>query len=160
GGAPGGFILNEVDPYSSNVQSRNLCVIQSDLSPTYRAKNDVFEFNADFKVTPELTLTSQSAYNKDQLRSTEHFNPFNTPPGLFANDVGDPSPGGFYHPALAAGGIYCDPQLGCSSKMVGEDLSQEHAWQFSQEVRLASTFSGPLNFSAGANYMHYQTVED
>ena len=44
--------------------------------------------------------------------------------------------------------------------MVGEDLSQERAWQFSQEVRLASSFGGPLNFSAGANYMHYQTVED
>ena len=44
--------------------------------------------------------------------------------------------------------------------MVGEDLSQEHAWQFSQEVRLASSFSGPFNFSAGTNYMHYETVED
>jgi len=27
-------------------------------------------------------------------------------------------------------------------------------------VRLASNFSGPLNFSVGANYMHYQTLED
>ena len=44
--------------------------------------------------------------------------------------------------------------------MVGEDVSQEHAWQFSQEVRLASNFSGPFNFSVGGNYMHYQTVED
>ena len=44
--------------------------------------------------------------------------------------------------------------------MLGEDVSQEHAWQFSQELRLASNFSGPLNFSAGANFLHYQTVED
>ncbi len=57
-------------------------------------------------------------------------------------------------------GEYCDPQLGCSSRLVGEDLSQERAQQFSQELRLASNFSGPLNFSVGANYLHYQTVED
>ncbi len=44
--------------------------------------------------------------------------------------------------------------------MVGEDLSQERAQQFSQELRLSSHFSGPLNFSAGGNYLHYQTVED
>ncbi len=160
GGAPGGFILNDTDPYSSNVQSRNLRVIQSDLTPTYHAKNDVFEFNADFRMTPELTLTSQTAYNKDQLRSTEDFNRFNTAPGLFANDTGDPTIGFFYRPAIAPNGVYCDPQLGCSSKMVGEDLSQEHAWQFNQEARLASDFAGPLNFSVGANYMHYETLED
>jgi len=50
--------------------------------------------------------------------------------------------------------------LGCSSRLVGEDLSEERAQQLSQELRLASNFSGPLNFSAGANYLHYQTVED
>ena len=44
--------------------------------------------------------------------------------------------------------------------MVGQDLSQEHAWQLSQELRLASNFSGPFNFSVGTNYMHYETVED
>jgi len=157
----GGFLLNEVDPYASHTQSRNLRVIQSDLSPTYRAKNDVFELNADFGITPQLTLTSQTAYNKDQLRSTQDFNRFNTAPGLFATVVGNPveSPV-LYKVAIAPNGIYCDPQLGCSSKMVGEDLSQETAWQFNQEVRLASHYEGQINFSLGANYMHYQTTED
>ena len=41
-----------------------------------------------------------------------------------------------------------------------EDLSDEHAWQFSQEFRLASNFSGPLNFSVGGNYLHYETEEN
>src|SRR6185437_4096661 len=58
------------------------------------------------------------------------------------------------------GGVMCDPQLGCSDRFVGEDLSQEHAWQISQEVRLSSNFTGPLNFSVGANYLHYETLED
>ncbi len=152
GSAANGFLLNQIDPYASTIQSLNLRNIQSDLSPTYRAKNDTFEFNADFAVTPQLTLASQTAYNKDELRSTEDFNRFNTAPGLFGTLDGPNS--------LTPGGVYCDPQLGCSSKMVGEDLSQERAWQFSQELRLTSNFEGPLNFSVGANYLHYQTVED
>ncbi len=39
-------------------------------------------------------------------------------------------------------------------------MSSEHAWQLSQELRLASNFKGPFNFSVGGNYMHYETVED
>jgi len=155
GGATNGFLLNQVDPYASTIQSRNLRNIQSDLTPAYSAKNDTLELNADFEVTPELKLSSQTGYNKDQLRSTEDFNRFNTAPGLFGANGGNNG-----HPNISPGGIYCDPQLGCSDKMVGEDLSQEHAWQFSQELRLASDFNGPLNFSIGANYMHYQTLED
>jgi len=55
---------------------------------------------------------------------------------------------------------FCDPQLGCSNRLVGEDLSEEHSWQFSQELRLTSNFEGPFNFSAGGNYLHYETEEN
>ena len=64
--------------------------------------------------------------------------------------------GGFCGPT----GTICDPQIGCSNRLTAEDLSDEHSWQLSQEFRLASNFSGPLNFSAGGNYLHYETVED
>ena len=46
------------------------------------------------------------------------------------------------------------------TEFVGEDLSQEHSQQISQELRLASSFSGKFNFSAGGNYTHYHTLED
>ncbi len=59
-----------------------------------------------------------------------------------------------------ADGIFCDPQLGCSDRLVAQDLSEEHAWQLSQELRLTSNFSGPLNFSLGGNYLHYETEEN
>ncbi len=158
GNGPHGALLNQIDPYASQTQSQNLRVIQSELSPSYRAKNDTVEFNADYTVTPALTLTSQTGYNKDFLYSTEDFNRFDTAPGLFGEGV---STVGSSSPANPTpGGIYCDPQLGCSSALVGEDLSQERGWQFSHEMRLASNFSGKFNFSVGANYMHYQTVED
>ncbi len=152
GSAGGGFLLNQVDPYASQNQSRNLRDMQSVLSPTYHAKNDVIELNADYTLTPDLAITSQSGYNQDQLRSTEDFNRFDTTSGLFGT-LGGPN-------SLTPNGVYCDPQLGCSDRMTAEDLSQEHAWQFSQELRMASHFQGPLNFSVGANYLHYATVED
>lgn len=157
GGSPGGFLLKNVDPYASQTQPRNLRIIQSLLKPVYKAKNDTLEFNADYAITPDLTVTSQTGFSKDFLYSTEDFNRFDTQPGIFyptttaLNAVATP---------IAPNGIYCDPQLGCSSSMVAQDLSQEHASQISQELRVSSSFAGPLNFSAGANYMHYHTVED
>ncbi|HEY5238086.1 MAG TPA: TonB-dependent receptor [Rhizomicrobium sp.] len=62
--------------------------------------------------------------------------------------------------SCAPDGVFCDPQLGCSDRLVAEDLSDEHAWQLSQEFRVASNFDGPFNFSAGGNYLHYETEEN
>jgi iron complex outermembrane receptor protein len=130
--------------YGETTQSTNLRDIESAVLPEYRAKNDTLEFNADWTVTPALTFTSQTGYNQDFLWSTEDYNRFDSTPGAFTT----------------AGGIFCDPQLGCSDRLVLQDLSTEHAWQLSQEFRLASDFKGPLNFSVGGNYLHYETVED
>ncbi len=148
-----GAIINDgtyPNPYANVTQSQNLRVIDATLDPKYKARNDTFELNVDYAVTSALTLTSQTGFNKDSLYSSEDYNRFNTAPGLFA-------PGA---PFVGLDGEFCDPQLGCSSKIVGEDVSQERAQQFSQEIRLSSNLDGPLNFSFGANYLHYQTVED
>ena len=157
-------LITGTDPYSSNTQSRNLRSIQSALKPVYQAKNDTLEFNVDYAVTPALTFTSQTGYNHDFLASEEDFNRFNSNPGLFFTSADEPNPDGYgdghYGVRFTPGGVFCDPQLGCSDKFVGEDLSQEHAWQISQEFRLASNFTGPLNFSIGGNYLHYETLED
>jgi len=177
-----GYMNPLVDPYASTTQSTNLRVIETQINPEYRAKNDTVELNVDYDVVPSLTLTSQTGYNEDFLWSTEDYNRFNTTPDIFLAINGRPGlvtpdgnwacaegtisiggnqdceipGGGQNHPS----GIFCDPQLGCSSRLVAQDVSREHAWQFSQEFRLASHLSGPLNFSAGGNYMHYETVED
>jgi outer membrane receptor protein involved in Fe transport len=155
-------LLNQNDPYGNARQSTNLREIASIMDPKFRAKNDTFEFNFDVDVTPELTVTSQTGYNHDSYYSTQDYNRFNTFP-VFNDSTGltgffdfIPSP----VEDITPGGVFCDPQLGCSSSIVGFDISQAKSWQFSQEVRLASNFSGPLNFSVGANYTRYHTVED
>jgi iron complex outermembrane recepter protein len=141
------------DVYAGVTQSTNLRVIQTAFEPKYRAKNDIVELNADYNITPVLTLTSQTGYNHDFLFSTEDYNRFNTNPGIFKYD---PINGNIVSPS----GVFCDPQIGCSDRLIAEDLSDETAWQLSQEFRLASNFAGPLNFSAGGNYLHYETKEN
>jgi len=144
------------DPYGGLTQNPNLRVTDSLINPAYRAKNDTFQLNVDFAVAPDLTLTSQTAYNKDYLYSTEDYNRFNTVPGFFQ----DPYPTYGWPTFVGEDGEYCDPQLGCSSRFVAQDVSREHARQFYQELRLTSNFQGPFNFVAGANYLNYATLED
>jgi iron complex outermembrane receptor protein len=152
------------DPYASTTQSTNLRQIESAILPHYRAKNDTLEYNADWNITNALTLTSQTGYNNDFLFSTEDYNRFDTAPGAFVypaeNGTTTPDPLAGTDGIPSNAGVFCDPQIGCSDRLVAEDLSTERAWQLSQEFRLASNYSGPLNFSAGGNYLHYETVED
>ena len=150
---------NWTNPYSDVKQTSDLRRISSQYDPTYRAKNDTFEFNVDFNVTPALTLTSQTGYNKDFLYSTEDFNRFNTPENFLQDRItagGYPGNGTF----VGQDNQFCDPQFGCSSRWLAVDRSSETARQFYQELRLASSFQGDLNFVAGANYTNYDTSED
>jgi len=172
------FIRQFFNPYSSTTQSTNLRVIESAITPHYRAKNDTLEFNADYQVTSALTITSQTGYNNDSLFSSEDYNRFNTAPGVFSYYINGQNAFGWnanpitLDPSVSSCsadieftndgclGVFCDPQVGCSNRLVAEDLSEERAWQFSQELRLSSKFEGPLNFSVGGNYLHYETEEN
>jgi len=151
-------VLNvKINPYVSSVQSQNLRAIQTQIDPIYKSKNDTVELNSDYSITPALTFTSQTGFNHDFLWSTEDYNRFDSSPGIFIQGTGV----GLQNKTLVTpDGYFCDPQLGCSNKIIVQDLSEEHAWQLSQEFRLASKFGGPLNFSAGGNYMHYETAEN
>lgn len=189
GGGQALGVLNPINPYNGVTQSSNLHIIESGIDPIYKAKNDVAELNADYKLTPELTFTSQTGFSHDFLYSAEDYNRFGSVPGAInANDAQkgvQPDPSGYQlcvtdngascapgvpsgaacdPAALTSGcetaGYFCDPQLGCSDRLVVEDLSEERSWQLSQEFRVASNFSGPFNFSAGGNYLHYETEEN
>ena len=185
-------VFSGANPYASAFQSTNLRDIVSQAPTIYRANNDTLELNAEWNVTPSLTFSSDTGYNRDFLYSTEDLNRFETAAGIFggAGHGQFPGPGGaiYGQPGYVGGafselysyndpydaaasidpitgqtGVYnyiCDPQLGCSSHVVTQDISREHSWQVSQEFRLASDFKGPFNFSVGGNYLHYETYED
>jgi len=138
------------DPYVSQVQSPNLRVIESTINPNYRAKSDIGEFQLSYDLTDSLTLTSETAYGSDFVWSLQDFNRFNTAPGAW-DAVGHPSM--VTRGILSPDGVFCDPQLGCSNRLVAVDVSTGKARQFSQELRLSSDFDGKFNFSLGANFL-------
>ncbi|MGE5566498.1 MAG: TonB-dependent receptor plug domain-containing protein [Parcubacteria group bacterium] len=155
-----------VDPYAGVEQSHDLRAIYSQLHPTYRAQTDVVEWNADVDLRPDLTLNLQTAYSKDSIRSTQDYNRYTTVPAFndsttsfyWNSNYTEFQPSRFHD--LIPGGVFCDPQLGCSNTIVGEDLSRAKSEQFSGEIRLASNYDGPFNFVVGGNVLRYRTVED
>ena len=148
-----GVLNSTYAPYSTTSQSNNLRVIKSTLNPIYRAKNDTFEFNADYQIAPALTFTSQTGYNHDFLWSTEDYNRFNSAPGAFSHEgssdlagvtLPDPAAGTNGIPSYSA--VFCDPQLGCSNRVVTQDLSDEHAWQLESGISPGIEFQRTTQF--------------
>ncbi len=161
--APISAVPIEVDPYAGRVQSRNLREIETSYDPVFRAKNDLFQLNLEFGLTDGLQLITQTAYARDRYYSSQDYNRFvsnpifgdSTTPGIV--DVAG-------NPVIALnatpGGVYTDPQLGPSSRMLSVDLSQSANEQWSQELRLQSSWDGPFNFSVGANYLDFSAQDD
>ncbi|MGK2286271.1 TonB-dependent receptor domain-containing protein [Pedomonas sp. V897] len=158
-------VIKPGDPFAGVKQSRNLREISANIDPVFRAKNDVVQFNMDFDVADGLKLVSQTAYARDRFYSMQDYNRFVTNP-LFndstqelVNVIGFPMDTVNF-PGPTPGGIYCDPQLGCSDRMVSADISRSRNRQWSQELRLQSSFDGPVNFSVGANYLDFKSQDD
>lgn len=158
-------ITRGIDPFAGVTQSRNLREISTSYDPVFRAKNDVFQVNLEFNPSDNLQFVSQTAYADDNFYSTQDYNRFVTNP-LF-NDSTQPLVNIFGRPVdptrflgPTPGGIYCDPQLGCSDRMVSADISRSVNRQWSQEFRLQTSFDGPINFNLGVNYLDFKSQDD
>jgi iron complex outermembrane receptor protein len=167
-----GFInLCHEDPFAGAVQSRDLRTIHSEIKPSYNAESDVFELSVDFDVSDELLLSSQTVYVRDGVRSIQDMSRFGTTGGFFESAAAcgaqwsflPCNPGGFSGGMvadIAPGGVFCDPQLGCSDRYRAVDMSRSKSNQFNQELRLVSSFDGPVNYSVGANFTRFTTMND
>ncbi|HTO41682.1 MAG TPA: TonB-dependent receptor plug domain-containing protein, partial [Rhizomicrobium sp.] len=127
-------------PYTSNRQSTNLREIDSELTPSYKAKNDTAQLNVVYNLTPQLTFTSDTGFNHDSLYSTQDYNRFASNSGVFGlppvfrNGVLDNTGSGMLTYNADTGTYFlCDPQLGCSDKLLAMDLTQQKSWQANQE---------------------------
>ncbi len=159
------YPIKVADPFAGVTQSRDLREVSSNYDPKFRAKNDVVQLNMHFELSDALEFISQTAYSRDNFYSTQDYNRYVTVP-LF-NDSAQPNLFYFNRPVNPAvypgptpGGIFCDPQLGCSDRMISADLSRSKNRQWSQEFRLQSSFKGPLNFIFGANYLDFKSQDD
>jgi iron complex outermembrane receptor protein len=146
--------LAEIDPYVSAIQSRDLRVVESSVEPEYRAKTNLVELQVSVDLTDTLTLNSETAYNADELWSLQDYNRFTTSRGSFKPAES------FFRPGLINENLeFCDPQLGCSDRLLLVDLSTSESTQFSQEFRLGSDFDGPFNFSLGVNLLRHDALD-
>ena len=152
-------VVNSSDPHvisETNDQPEDLRVIQSTIDPDYRAKADIGELQVSIDLSDTLTLSSETAYGRDLVYSFQDFNRFNTAPGAWggtSSALPEWIARGVLRTDLGPHYTFCDPQLGCSDRLMAVDISTAKATQFSQEFRLASDFDGPFNFSLGANWL-------
>jgi iron complex outermembrane receptor protein len=149
-----------MDPYANSSQSRDLRVIESLVDPEYRAQANITELQVSWDFSDYLTLQSETAYSTDEVFSTQDYNRFITARGIFSQAQYDD-----YEVRLGTAhnvvndGVFCDPQIGCSDRLVAVDLSTAQSTNFSQELRVSSDYEGPVNFSLGANFTRYDTVD-
>jgi iron complex outermembrane receptor protein len=175
------------DPYGGQMQSADLRTIHSAIEPSYRASANVYELSIDLDLTDNLTFTSQTVYADDKYFATQDYNRFAAGPiftdtsigcdlvinkfGLGEPDCAPEALGtygdGHYNVAprpagspIGTPGVFVDPQLGPSNTLVAQDLSKSKSDQFNQEFRLASNFDAPVNFSMGANFTRFETLND
>jgi len=165
---PSGFlnpvyaITPGVNPFGGLTQSRDLRKIATSFDPIFRAKNDVVQLNFDVDFTDTLKFVSQSLYTRDRYYSSQDYNRFQSNPVFNStSDLFVLGPDGQLAPVYnrLPNGVYCDPQLGCSDRLLSADLTQSYSTQWSQEFRLQSSYDGPFNFSLGGNYLHYKVDE-
>lgn len=127
-------------------QPKGLDVIDSSMNPYYRAKEDVFTLNVAWDINDSLQLNSLTSYYDGDLDAREEMNRFQASTA-------------FNSTALAPGGVVNDPQLGASNRVTVSDRITTPSRQWSQELRLQSSFGGPLNFSLGALALRYDVVQ-
>jgi outer membrane receptor protein involved in Fe transport len=165
-GALAGFQTG--DAYAGKMQTSDIRDIESTFDPIYKSKTDIYEFNAQFDVTEDLTLNWLSAYTFYKLTTRQDYNrytpstTFNTTPNPVNLFGALPIPGGYngLYATLFPGGVVRDPQNGAFNRFATSDISSAYTEQWSHEVRLQSNFDGPWNFNVGGIYSRYQATGD
>ena len=151
------------DPYAGITQSRNLREISTSYDPVFRAKNDFFQLNLDVGLSDGLQLISQTAFARDRYYSSQDYSRFASNP-IFADSTAPGLIGSFGFPVVAPdvtpGGVFTDPQLGPSDRFLSVDLSKSSNEQWTQELRLQSSWEGPFNFNLGGNYLNFRSKDD
>lgn len=141
------------DAFAGKRVPQDLRTIEAAFDPIYRADQEILSFNFEWDITDALTLTWLSSHNTQSVFSNEDYNkvaaaaPFNAIPAPPFN-------------ILFPGGVVNDPQLGASNQFRTYDISRSSSEQTTSELRLQSSFDGPLNFNVGGIVIDYETVTD
>jgi outer membrane receptor protein involved in Fe transport len=162
-GALGGFQTG--DAYAGKMQTPGVRDIESSFDPIYKAKTDIYEFNAAFDVTENVTLNWLTAYTVSKLYTRQDYNRytpssnFNTTPNPVNAFAGVPGFATLYA-GLFPGGAIRDPQNGSANRFTTSDISSGYTTQWSHELRFQSNFDGPFNYNIGGIFSRFQATGD
>ncbi|MDR3511305.1 MAG: TonB-dependent receptor [Caulobacteraceae bacterium] len=154
---------------NNSAQDHNLHDIQSIIDPSYTARSDLAMLHMNWNITDNLTLQSLTGYYFNTGTSAEDYN--RVVPNTSYSSTPDPSAlwynfyqaaglGSLYKSVFQAtfpGGYVNDPQTGNTNKLNSLDYGNTTTREITQELRLSSSFKGPLNFSAGLYYSDNET---
>lgn len=163
-GALGGFQTG--DAYAGKMQTPNIRDIESTFDPIYKSKTDIYEFNAEYDVTDNITLNWLSAYTYYKLYTRQDYNRytpstgFNTTPNPVNVFAGVPGYATAIYPSLFPNGVISDPQNGALNRFATSDISSAYTDQWSHEIRFQSSFDGPFNFNVGGFITRYRSDGD
>jgi outer membrane receptor protein involved in Fe transport len=149
-GLSNGTNLNANQP----LQDHNLHNIQSLIQPLYQVDEDLIDLHMAWNITDNLTLTSITGYNRDVEHTAEDYN------RIITSTPFTPVSTGLYGPLaqiLFPNGVVPDPQTGPGNRLTGFDETTGDSKEYTQEVRLTSSFKGPLNFAIGGFYSELDT---
>ncbi|WKD49034.1 TonB-dependent receptor [Microbulbifer spongiae] len=155
------LVFKPDNPYKDINQSRDLRKIATNYDPMFNAENDVVQLNFEVALTDSLTFFAQSTYIKDDYYSFQDYSRFqsnaifNDTSGLF-DERGEPLKD---TQGLTPGGVFMDPQLGATTGLTAVEVYESDSTQWAHELRLQSAFDGPINFSAGINYLDFESLE-
>jgi outer membrane receptor protein involved in Fe transport len=136
------------------LQNHNLHDIESLIDPSYTARSDTIDFKMEWRLTDTLTLSSITGYNHNFGTSAEDYNRLIPSVGFNTHVNPDNALGldDATYQLLFPGGFVADPQTGTTNKLTTFDYGDTEDIEWTQEFRLSSSFSGPLNFSGGVFY--------
>ncbi|PZQ59811.1 MAG: TonB-dependent receptor [Phenylobacterium zucineum] len=162
-GALGGFQTG--DAYAGKIQTPNIRDIESSFDPIYKSKTDIYQFNAEFDVAENVTMSWLASYTKYKLTTRQDYNRytpstnFNTTPNPVNAFAAVPNYAAIYA-TLFPGGAIRDPQNGTFNRFTTSDISSAYSDYWSHEVRFQSDFDGPFNFNVGGLYLRLQGTGD
>ncbi len=169
------FFDQQLDPTTN---PRDLREVRLRYEPEYEAEEDFYMAELVSDITDTLTLTAIASYQETEVTSRQDYN------GTAADAGAAVIPAGFcatvpaactYFGTTDGGGLpvstVLDPNASLGSiaggrefnldtRGAGRDLSLAESEQYSGELRIASSFDGPVNFLLAGYYLDFETETD
>ncbi len=154
-------LMNHVDPYASTTQSTDLRKIESQFTPTYGVKSNVLELSvdlrclacADFRVRNRLQQRFPAAPRRITTASTPR-------PAFSGRALPATECFGSTNYLIDPNGVFCDPQLGCSDRLVAEDMVVAKCLAVQPGIPSDVEFRRTVQFQRRRQLLHYETEEN